>query len=91
LRYGEAALTDFASSQHRTMEDLGIHVIDTRQLAIDGLSGFCLDGETAMAGLPVRNISCRLGSNFSLQYIGGSLKAPVFYAILSGISKSSKG
>jgi len=85
------AVADFASSQRRMMEHLGIHVTDTRQLAIDGVTGFCLDGETTMAGLPVRNISCRVGANFSMEYIGSSLKAPAFYAILNGISKASRG
>jgi len=85
------ALADLAGSQRRMMENLGIHVMETQQLAIDGVAGFCLDGETAMAGLPVRNISCHFGANFSMEYIGSSLKAPSFYVILDGISRVSRG
>jgi len=44
-----------------------------------------------MAGLPVRNISCHFGANFSMEYIGSSLKAPSFYVILDGISRVSRG
>jgi hypothetical protein len=84
------ALADFASSRRRMMESLGIHVTSTRQLKVDGVAGFCLDGETAMAGRPVRNISCRLGANLSMEYIGSSLKAPSFYAILDGMAKMPK-
>ncbi len=73
------------------MESLGIHVRDTRQLLIGGVSGLCLDGETAMIGIPVRNISCYLGTSLSVEYIGSSLTAPSFYSILDGISKVSKG
>jgi hypothetical protein len=73
------------------MENLGIHVTDTRQLVIDGIAGFCLDGETAMTGTPVRNISCDLGTSLSMEYIGSSRTAPSFYSILDGISKASKG
>jgi len=82
---------DFASSRRRRMESLGIHVRDTRQLLIGGVSGLCLDGETAMIGIPVRNISCYLGTSLSVEYIGSSLTAPSFYSILDGISKVSKG
>ncbi len=84
-------LADFATSRRRMMENLGVHVTDTRQLLINGVAGFCLDGETAMMGTPVRNISCHLGTGFSMEYIGSSLTAPTFYSILDGISKASKG
>jgi len=82
---------DWTSSRRRMMENTGIHVTDTRDVVIDGVPGSCLEGETAMAGIPVRNISCHLGASFSLEYIGGSLKAPSFYSILNGISKASRG
>lgn len=85
-RRQDIPLADLISLRRRSTENLGIHVTDTRQLAITGVMGFCLDGET-MAGTPVRNISCRLGTKFSLEYIGSSLKAPSFYSILAGISK----
>jgi hypothetical protein len=84
-------LADFATTRRRMMENLGIHVTDTRQLVIDGIAGFCLDGETAMTGTPVRNISCDLGTSLSMEYIGSSRTAPSFYSILDGISKASKG
>jgi hypothetical protein len=84
-------LADFATSRRRMMENLGIHVTDTRQMVINGVAGFCLDGETAMMGTPVRNISCHLGTSFSMEYIGSSLTAPSFYSILDGVSKASKG
>jgi len=84
-------LADFAISRRRMMENLGIHVTDTRQLVIGGVSGLRLDGETAMTGIPVRNISCHLGTSFSVEYIGSSLTAPSFYSILDGIAKASKG
>lgn len=84
-------LADFATSRRRMMENLGIHVTDTRQLVIDGIAGFCLDGETAMTGTPIRNISCDLGTSLSMEYIGSSRTAPSFYSILDGISKASKG
>jgi len=84
-------LTDFASFQQRSMGNLGIKVTTTRQLEIAGLTGLCLDGETMMIGRTLRNISCRLGSNLSIQYVGSSLKAPSFYLILDGIAKPSKG
>jgi hypothetical protein len=84
-------LADFATSRRRMMENTGVHVTDTRQLLISGVAGLCVDGETAMMGIPVRNISCRLGTAFSIEYIGSSLTAPTFYSILDGISKRSKG
>jgi hypothetical protein len=84
-------LVDFASSRRRMMEDLGIHVTDTRQLVIGGVSGLCVDGETVMTGFPVRSISCHLGTSFSVEYIGSSLTAPSFYSIVDGIVKASKG
>src|SRR5208282_3018941 len=87
----EIVQADFASSRRRMMENLGIHVRDTRQLVIGGVSGLCLDGETAMTGIPVRSISCYLGTSLSVEYIGSSLTAPSFYSILDGISKVSKG
>jgi len=49
------------------------------KLVIGGVSGLRLDGETAMTGIPVRNISCHLGTSFSVEYIGSSLTAPSFY------------
>jgi hypothetical protein len=82
-------LADFASFQRRSMGNLGIQVTTTRQLEIAGLTGLCLDGETMMIGRTLRNISCRLGSNLSIQYVGSSLKAPSFYSILDGIAKAS--
>jgi hypothetical protein len=84
-------LADFATSRRRMMENTGVHVTDTRQLLISGVAGFCLDGETAMMGTPVRNISCYLGTSLSVEYFGSPLKAPSFYSILDGISKASKG
>jgi hypothetical protein len=87
----DVVLTDFAASRRRMMERLGIHVTETRQLIINGVAGVCIDGETAMMGTPVRNISCYLGTSFSMEYIGSSLTAPSFYSILDGISKASKG
>ena len=84
-------LADVSSSRQRMMKNLGIHVTDTRQLVINGVAGFCLDGETAMMGTPVRNISCYLGTSLSVEYFGSPLKAPSFYSILDGISKASKG
>ena len=86
-----ASVTDLVALRRHSMENLGIHVTETRQLTIGGTPGFCIDGETAMAGLPVRNISCRVGAAFALEYIGSSLKAPSFYVILEGISKPSNG
>lgn len=85
------ALTDFASSQQRMMGIIGIQVTTTRQLDIAGIKGVCLDGQTVMAGLTIRSISCRLGANLSIEYVGSSLKAPSFYSILDGISRVPKG
>ncbi len=90
-RQRNMSLADLASSRRRMMETLGMHVTNTRQLAIDGVTGFCLDGETAMLGRPVRNISCNFGTSLSLEYIGSTLEAPSFYSILDGISLMSKG
>jgi hypothetical protein len=70
------------------MEDLGIHVTETRQVVVGGISGVCLDGETAMAGILVRRIPCYLGTSLSVEYIGGSIGAPAFYSIVDGISKA---
>jgi hypothetical protein len=84
------ALADFTNSRRRMMENTGIHVIETRQLAIAGTSGSCLDGETAMTGIPVRNISCYLGTSLSVEYVGNPLIASSFYSILGGVSRSLK-
>jgi hypothetical protein len=81
-------LADVATSRQRMMKNLGIHVNDTRQLVINGVAGFCLDGETAMMGTPVRNISCYLGTSLSMEYLGSPLKASSFYSILNGITKA---
>jgi|GEM_PF-3119560 len=85
-----AILTDLASTRRQMMENLGIHVTDYRQVIIGGLPGFCLEGETSMMGMPVREIACYSGTGFSLEYVGGSLKAPSFYPMLEGISRVSK-
>jgi hypothetical protein len=90
-RVKNMVLADLVSSRQRMMANLGIHVTDTRQLAINGITGFCLDGETAMMGTPVRNISCYLGTTLSIEYFGSPLKAPSFYSILDGVSRASKG
>ncbi len=90
-RVKNMVLGDLVSSRRRMMANLGIHLTDTRQLVINGVTGFCLDGETAMMGTPVRNISCYLGTTLSVEYLGSPLKAPSFYSILGGISKASKG
>jgi hypothetical protein len=79
-------LDELARLRQRSMGNLGVHVTDLRQLPIGGVGGFCVDGETAMAGLPVRNISCRWRTGFSVEYIGSPLKAPSLYSILAGIS-----
>jgi hypothetical protein len=83
-------LADFGASRRRMMENLGVHVTDTRQLIVNGVSGFCVDGETAMMGTPVRNISCHLGTSLSMEYIGSPITAPSFYSILNSVSKASK-
>ncbi len=83
-------LADYVSSRQRMMANLGIHITDTRQLVINGIAGSCLDGETAMMGTPVRNISCYLGTTLSIEYFGSPLEASAFYSILDGISKASK-
>jgi hypothetical protein len=85
------SLEDFLSSRRRSMENLGMHVRETRQVTISGVNGLCLEGESAMAGFPVRNISCHVGANLSVEYIGGPLTASSFYSILDGFSKASKG
>ena len=72
------------------MENLGGRIRDTREFEIGGVARICLDGEIAMLGIQVRNISCRVGSDFSLDYVGSPLKAPPFYAILAGVSRSPK-
>jgi hypothetical protein len=84
-------LDQLARLRQKSMEDLGVHVTELRQLPIGGVGGFCVDGETAMTGLPVRNISCRWRTGFSVEYIGSSLKVPAFYSILAGISVSPRG
>ena len=89
-RSKNVVLADFVSSRRRMMANLGIHITDTRQLVMNGIAGSCLDGETAMMGTPVRNISCYLDTTLSLEYFGSPLKAPAFYSILDGISKTSK-
>jgi hypothetical protein len=84
-------LADLVSSRQRMMANLGIHLTETGQVVINGVSGLCLDGETAMMGTPVRNISCYLGTTLSMEYLGSPLKAPSFYSILDGVSKMSEG
>ena len=76
-RQRKVALGDWASSRRRMMEKLGMNVTDARNLVIEGVAGFCLDGETSMAGIAVRNISCRLGTGFVRIGVrhGSSLKA----------------
>jgi len=86
-RQRNGVLEDVASSQRRVMEDVGIHVPDARHLIIDGVTGLCLDGETAKMGIKERHIYCRVGPTLSLHYVGSSLRAPAFYSILDGISK----
>jgi hypothetical protein len=80
------SVADLEKFQRRTLESIGMHITDVRNLRINGASGFCLDGETTMAALQIRNISCRVGTNFALDYVGSSLKAPAFYSILDGVS-----
>ena len=86
-----AALADLVSFQRRSMENLGVRIRDTREFEIGGVAGICLDGEMAMLGSQARNFSCRVGSDFSLDYLGSALKAPAFYTILSGVSRVPKG
>lgn len=88
-RQPNTVLADLANSRRRMMESRGTHVSDPRNLVVDGVSGFCIDGYSPMAGIPVRNISCYLGTSFSMEYIGSYLKAPAFYSILANISKVS--
>jgi hypothetical protein len=82
---------NFAGSRRRTMESFGLHVSDTRELVIGGVNGSCLDGETMRTGISRRDISCSFGTSLSVEYVGSSPTAPMFYSILDGIAKTSKG
>jgi hypothetical protein len=89
-RQPNTVLSDLATSRRRMMVSRGTHVSDPRKLVVDGVSGFCLDGISTVEEISVRNISCYLGTTFSMEYIGSSLKAPAFYSILANISVESK-
>jgi hypothetical protein len=89
-RQPNTVLADLATSRRHMMESRGTHVSDPRKLVVDGVSGFCIDGISTVAEISVRNISCYLGTTFSMEYIGSSLKAPAFYSILANISQASK-
>src|SRR6202140_5986408 len=88
-RQPNTVLADLANSRRHIMESRGTHVSNPRNLVVDGVSGFCIDGDSPMAGIPVRSISCYLGTSFSMEYSGSYLKAPAFYSILANISKAS--
>ncbi len=83
-------LDQLTQLRRKSMESLGIHITDLRQIGLAGANGICVDGETAMAGAPVRNISCRWGTGFAAEYIGSPLNASTFYSILEGASKVPK-
>jgi hypothetical protein len=81
------SIEQLESFDRKSLESIGVHEFDTRHFSVEGVSGFCLDGTLVfLAPSRVRTIECHIGTDFSVDYRGGSLNASIFYKILAGIS-----